>query len=474
MSDLNLGPKISALRRKAGLTQAELARRLEISASYLNLIEKGHRPLTAPLLIKLARLFELDLETLAQDEDARLVADLLEVFGDPVFEGHALTNADVREAVAASPTLSRAIRTLYTAYQDARAGTEHLYDQMQHGAGDTSQPAPARLPSEEVHDLIERHRNHFPALEEAAEALIRDSRLGPDDLHHGLVRALEQGHGVRVTVARNPSETLRRFDPASRLLHLSEVLAPRSRNFQLAVQLGLLGARAVIDRLVDDNSLSSDESRALARVALANYFAGAVLMPYRHFLEAARAERYDVELLGHRFRTSFEQICHRLTTLGRSGAEAVPFHLIRVDIAGNISKRFSGSGIRFARYSGACPRWNVFAAFLTPEMIRVQLSQMPDGTTFFCFSRTVTTRRGGYHATPTLHAIGLGCRVEYAREMVYSDGVNLEHLESAVPIGTTCRLCERMDCAQRAFPLLAHPLNVDENVRAVNLYAPAR
>lgn len=474
MTDPSLGPRVAALRRKAGLSQAELARRLDISASYLNLIEKAHRPLTAALLIKLARQLDLDLDALSDDDDARLVADLLEIFGDPVFEGHALTNADVRDAVAASPTLSRAIRTLYAAWQESRAGTEHLYDQMQHEAGDTGQPAPARLPSEEVHDLIERHRNHFPALEEAAEALIRDAGLGADDLHHGLVRALERQHGVRVAVSREHQGALRRYEPDRRQLLVSEVLAPRSRNFQLAVQLGLLGAHATLDRLVDDPNLTTDESRALARVALANYFAGAVLMPYGPFLEAARAERYDVELIGHRFRASYEQVCHRLTTLSRPGAEGVPFHLIRVDIAGNISKRFSGSGIRFARYAGACPRWNVFAAFLTPEMIRVQLSQMPDGATYFCFSRTITTRRGGYHAAPTLHAIGLGCRVEHARKLVYSDGVNLEHTDAAVPIGTTCRLCARPDCAQRAFPPLASPLSVDENVRAVNLYAPGR
>jgi predicted transcriptional regulator len=206
-------------------------------------------------------------------------------------------------------------------------------------------------------------------------------------------------------------------------------------------------------------------------VALANYFAAAVAMPYQPFYEAARAERYDIELLGHRFDASFEQVCHRLTTLRRPGAEGIPFHLVRIDIAGNISKRFSGSGIRFARFSGACPRWNVHTAFLTPGMIRVQLSRMPDGTTYFCIARTLRRDRR-FHAPHAVQAIGMGCEVHHAREMVYADGIDTTNLSAAVPVGVTCRLCERMDCQQRAFPALQHRMEVDENVRGLSFYAP--
>jgi predicted transcriptional regulator len=209
-------------------------------------------------------------------------------------------------------------------------------------------------------------------------------------------------------------------------------------------------------------------------MVLANYFASAVLMPYQPFLEAARQERYDIELLGHRFRSSFEQTCHRLTTLRRPGAEGIPFHFVRADIAGNISKRFSASGLRFARFSGACPRWNVFAAFLTPGMIRPQLAQMPDGTSYFWIARTVTKESGGYHSPRTLLAIGIGCEVTHARKLVYADGVDLESREAAVPVGLSCRLCERMDCEQRAFPPLQHPLQIHENVRGVSFFSPVR
>jgi predicted transcriptional regulator len=207
-------------------------------------------------------------------------------------------------------------------------------------------------------------------------------------------------------------------------------------------------------------------------VALANYFAGAVLMPYGPFLEAARSERYDVEVLCNRFRVAFEQICHRLTTLRRPGAEGVPFHMVRVDIAGNISKRFSASGLRFARFSGACPRWTVFEAFTTPGLVRTQLSQMPDGATYFWVARTVRKEGGRFHAPRSVLAIGLGCEVSHAKALVYADGVDLSARGAVVPVGVTCRLCERMDCEQRAFPPLQHPLQVNENVRGLSFYAP--
>ena len=267
---------------------------------------------------------------------------------------------------------------------------------------------------------------------------------------------------------------MRRYEPERKTLSLSELLPPRSRRFQLAHQVGLIAVSDVIDRLLkDEEGLTSTESRALARVALANYFAAALLMPYSPFHEAARVERHDVELLAHRFGTSFEQVCHRLTTLRRAGAEGVPCHFMRIDIAGNISKRFSGSGIRFARFNGACPRWAVHAAFLTPGMIRVQLSRMPDGTRYFGMARTVRNDRGGYHAPHSMLSVSIGCEARFARELVYSDGVDVESNEAVVPVGVTCRLCEHHDCEQRVFPSMQHPLRIDENLRGVSFFGPS-
>jgi predicted transcriptional regulator len=290
-----------------------------------------------------------------------------------------------------------------------------------------------------------------------------------------LSRWLSHKHGVQVRIVRVADErkAMRRYDPMSRILSISEVLPPRSRRFQLAHQICLIAHSDELSRIVNEASeLTTPEARSLGRVALANYFAAAVLMPYEPFIAAAHAERYDIELLAHRFGASFEQVCHRLTTLRREGREGVPFHLIRIDVAGNISKRFSASGIRIARFSGACPRWNVHAAFLTPGMIRIQISRMPDGGIYFCLARTLRSDRGGYNVPHTVQAIGMGCDVRFAKQLVYAEGVDLGHLDAAVPVGVTCRTCEHLECAQRAFPPLLHPLSIEENVRGLSFYAP--
>jgi predicted transcriptional regulator/DNA-binding XRE family transcriptional regulator len=466
-----LGAKIRALRRQKGLTQAQLAARLGISASYLNLIEHNKRSLSAPLLIQLADVFDLDLRALSSESHARIIADVMEVFGDPIFESHDVTNQEVRDLCAATPTAARAILTLYQAYRATREASDSLAATL--SAGDPEGVDSTHLPTEEVSDLIQRHRNFFPELEEGAEALWRDARLDREYLYTSLVKYL-RALGVEVRIVRTAEMhgAVRRYDPDRKELLLSEVLRRGSRNFQLAYQVGILTQAEILDRFAAEPHLTSPSARALARVALANYFAGAVLMPYEPFLEAARSERYDIDLLGHRFRASYEQTCHRLTTLHRPGAEGVPFHMVRVDIAGNISKRFSASGLRFARFSGACPRWSVFEAFTTPGLIRTQLSEMPDGKAYFWIARTVNREYGGWHAPRSMVAIGLGCEASRARELVYADGIDLENREVRVPVGITCRLCERMDCEQRAFPPLQHPLRVDEHVRGVSFYAP--
>lgn len=469
----SFGARIRALRRREGLSQARLAERLEISPSYLNLIENNRRPLSAPLLIKLAQTFDVELQSFATDADSRLVADLMEALGDPLFERHELSATEVREMATASPGVARAILTLYHAWEGARQSMDSLADQLTEGDEPQSRHA-SRLSSEEVSDLIQRRLNYFPEIEAAAESFRRDAHLDEQDLYEGLVRHLEGEHGIQVRMEKvhTTRGAVRRFDPKKKLVLLSEILRRGSRNFQLAHVVGLLTQGKTFDRVAQDPILTSDESRALSRVALANYFASAVLMPYQGFLDAARAERYDIEVLGHRFRTSLEQVCHRLTTLRRPGAEGVPFHMVRTDVAGNVSKRFSGSGIRFARFSGGCPRWNIFAAFMTPGRFRVQVSRMPDGTAYFSLARTLSKESSGYQAQLSMQAIELGCELRHAGELVYADGVDLKNLNAAVPIGVTCRLCERMDCEQRAFPSLAHPLRVDENVRGISFYAP--
>jgi predicted transcriptional regulator/DNA-binding XRE family transcriptional regulator len=466
-----LGAKVRALRRRESLGQADLAQRLGISPSYLNLIENNHRPLPAPLLIRLAQLFGVELHTFADDEDGRLTTGLIEALADPLFEGQDVLSTEVRELATTSPAIARALLTLYRSYHRAKESAETLSARLFEGERQTGLDL-SHVSSEEVGDLIQHHMNYFPELEQAAEDLWRNAQLKGDDLYPRLIRHLKDTHGVKVRIARNHAAqaTLRRFDPDKRALSISELLPTRSRKMQLAYQIGLLTQGTILDRLTSSPLLTTDDSRSLARAALANYFAAAVLMPYESFLQAAQEQRYDLDVIGRRFGVGFEQAAHRVTTLRRPRSEGVPFHMIRIDVAGNISKRFSASGIPMARFSGACPRWNIFAAFSTPGMVRIQLSRMPDGAAYFCIARTVQADSHGFHAQPRIHAIGLGCPAARARELVYSDGLDLDNADGFVPVGVACRLCERTDCEQRAFPSLRHSLRIDENVRGVSLY----
>jgi len=229
---------------------------------------------------------------------------------------------------------------------------------------------------------------------------------------------------------------------------------------------------STLSSLAEDKRLNSRDARVLLRVTLASYFAGAVLMPYAAFYEAAEEERYDIETLCNRFQTSFEQVTHRLTTLRRPGSVGVPFHFIRIDIAGNISKRFSASGIQFARFGSACSRWNVYASLMTPGRLRRQVSLMPDGTAYFCVARATRKARYKVQNLDPLQAIGLGCTIDHAPRLVYSDGIDLSDVSrNAVPIGTSCRTCERMNCAQRAFPSLHRPIRIRENIRGISFFS---
>ncbi len=473
--DVRIGKRLRAMRWKLGLTQAATAERLGISPSYLNLIEHDRRALTSALLLRIAQTFDVDVRSLAASAAADVVADLQEVFGDPLFDEHAVTTNEVRDLVESHPDVARAVVRLHHAYANARAVaatvSDRVLDGEELGGLDT-----VRLSSEQVSDLFQQSGNYFAELEAEAEALRRDEGFETELLFEGLSHHLRRQWGVtvRIRTVEEMGGAVRRYDPEKRTLDVSEVLRRGSRNFQLASQVGLLRCGAILDRLTDVPVLTSPESRALGRVALASYFAGAVLMPYREFLRAAEALRYDIELLEHRFRASFEQVCHRLTTMQRPGEEGVAFYFVRVDIAGNISKKFGSSGIRFPRFSGLCPLWNVHGAFLQPGRIRTQLSRLPDGSAVFAVARTVSSHAGGYRATQVLHAIGIGCDLDAARRLVYADGIDLGSLGAAVPIGITCRSCERMHCQARAFPALDRPLRIDENVRGPSFYAPAR
>jgi predicted transcriptional regulator/transcriptional regulator with XRE-family HTH domain len=455
---VRLGGKLRRLRQDHKLSQVQMAEQLGISPSYLNLLEHNQRAVTVPVLLKLAQRFGIDLDSFTDDDDGRLEAELMEVFADPLFDGHEIRPADVKELTGGAPALGRAILALYQAHRGNRTPTAAPDD-----PDGEDGPVPTGMPSEEVTDFLQDRKNHFPDLETAAETLRRDGGLNTEsaaaDLHGSLIRLLSERYAVDVAIVPDAAlgGLLRRYDPHSRRLLLSERLPRSSRIFQLAHQIALIGEAPRLDRLVSGGKFTTQEADRLARIALASYFAGAVMLPYGRFLAAARESRHDFTLLQSRFEASAEQVCHRLTTLRRPGAQGLPFHLVRLDVAGNISKRFTASGLTLPRFGSLCPRWNTHQALARPGQLLVQAARMPDGQGFLLLAL----------ATGPRHAVGLGVPLAYAREIRAADGLDAD---AATPIGPGCRLCPRGDCADRAVPSLHHRLIVDENRRALSTY----
>ena len=446
-----IGRTVRRLRTERDLSQQALATRLGISASYLNLIEHDQRAVTASLLIKLGETLHVDLATLSGRDERQLEVSLREAFADPLLSADAVPDADVMALAAGAPNAARAVLALYRAWRVARED-----------AGGISLPSGRRvlLPNEEARDFFDDHANYFPALEDAAEAIAAELRAAPAETNHAIAERLRRAHGLSVTV--QPLDgALRRYDPAARSLALAETLPRESRGFHMAFQLALLETREVVEAMLRDAAPSSAEASMLIRIGLLNYVAGALLMPYGAFLDAARALRHDMEALAARFGVSFEQACHRLSALQRPGARGVPFFFLRVDPAGNVSKRFSAAGFPFARYGGSCPRWVVHTAFARPGEVQVQVAALPDGAAFLCFARTVTRPARGWGEPRPVHVVAMGCAVAHAPEVAYADGIDVER--ARVGIGLSCRLCDRPDCGSRAFPPLEHRLALDPN-----------
>lgn len=460
-----MGVRLRRLREERGLTQAALARALDLSASYLNQLERNQRPLTVPILLKINAVFGVDVQVFSEDEEARLIADLRDVLADPgLDEEIALT--EIREIAANMPAVGRAIVKQHQRLRQASERADALAMRLgvgKEGGGTTAR----RMPYEQVRDYFYAHHNHFAELDEAAERLFAVARLTAGDCATGLKRYLGDRLGIQVVIeATDEVEPVhRRFDAITRVLRLSSMLMPGQLAFEMATQVAYLEMGEVIDRLAREAAGESDETYRIARIGLANYFAGALIMPYGLFFEAAEGLRYDIDLLKQRFGVGFETACHRLSTLQRPQARGVPFFFVRVDRAGNISKRQSATDFHFSRVGGSCPLWNVYEAFSAPGRVITQLASMPDGRTYLWVARTVSRGRGGYGAPTKTFAIGLGCDLSHAHRLVYAKGLDLKDRDAAVPIGAGCKVCERPNCPQRAFPAIGRRIVIDENER---------
>ena len=462
------GARIRRLRRELSLTQASMADALGISTSYLNLIERDQRPISAQILLQLVEVFDIDPRGLAGDEEARAQTQLREVFSDPMFRDSPIGRDEMKDIAAASPAAVDAIARLYRSYQEAASTKTMLAERLADSA--SAENPDALLALEEVRDFINQQGNHFTSLDSMAERLHEEAIAPFDEPYLALRNRLESKHRVvtRVVPHTVMANTLRRYDRHRQTLFLSEMLDQPGRSFQLAYQIGYLEQIEEIDNIIRSSGLKSDNARLVARISLANYFAAAVLMPDGSTLQTAEATQYDITLLGRRFGTSFEQVCHRLTTLQRPGARGIPFFLIRVDNAGNISKRFSAAGFHFARFGGTCPRWNVHDAFRIPGKISTQIIQMEDGTRYFSIARTVSRDNSCFGVPDNQFAVALGCDIVHASRVTYSRGLDLAQETADTPIGINCRLCERGDCNQRATPSINRDLRLDEHVRGLS------
>ena len=503
MAKTFMGVRLRSLREERGITQAALAQALKLSPSYVNQIESNQRPITVPVLLRLQAYFGIDLQFFSEDEESRVVAELREITAGVLGQG-AVPLAELQSVAQQLPAFSKVLLALQRRAQNAedRVASLAAGSDGDRFAADGGTPA---QPHEEVREFFYARHNHLAVLDERAEAMferllatapvLAGAGLPRDDVGPGrrpapsaqpslgvlIEQHLLAEHGVR-TLSEDPDpgnrQVIRHFDMQSRILRIAPSIEPGQRTFQLAIQAALLTVGPLIDSFIDAAAFSHADARALARIGFANHFAGALLLPYGRFLAAAESLRYDIDLLSEQFGVSFESVCHRLSTMQRADARCIPFFFVRVDRAGNISKRQSATDFHFSRTGGTCPLWNVYEAFAQPGKVITQLSRMPDNRTTLWMARTVTHQRGGYGSLRRTFAVALGCDVRYASRLVYSKGIALDDPEAATPIGAGCKVCDREDCAQRAFPALGGHLRIDENVRQFAPYSgspgPAR
>jgi predicted transcriptional regulator/transcriptional regulator with XRE-family HTH domain len=455
------GATLRELRTRLGLTQKIFAEKLGISLPYLNQMENNNRPVSTAVVLSLASEFGLDVTELSAGDGERVVSDLREALSDPVFAATMPPLADLRLIASNAPAMAHAFLELHRAYRQSHERLASLDEAL--GREDArAQPSPW----EEVRDFFHYCDNYIDAVDRAAE------HFATADGSHSSVRlnAVTALGNADVTVDFQDIPALREYDADTKRLTISSRAARATQTFQLLMQVALLRQEPLLEATLDLARFRTQEARDIAKIGLANYFAGAALMPYQRFLDAAQDYRHDLERLANRFCASIEQVCHRLSTLQRPGAKGLPFFFVCVDQAGTITKRHSATRLQFARFGGACPLWNVHRAFEQPGQFLRQLAETPDGVRYISLARDVSKSSGHFGAPVRRFAIGLGCEVKHAAQLVYADGLDTSRAEAFEPIGISCRICDRKGCHQRAVPPLERQLSVNTNHRYVLPY----
>ena len=461
------GPKVRRIRNTLGLTQTAMSEALAISPSYLNLIERNQRPLTVQLLLKLASVYKVDLDEL-QGESGNSASSLREIFADPLLSGEVPSPQELIEVAEAAPNAASGVIKLYRAYREQAQRLSDLSELLAREGHQTSLST-ARLPIDQVREAFEKRSAYFDLIDQAAEQFY--ASLGPvDDLASAIRQWLQKNHGivVRALPVHAMPNLRRRYDRHSMRLFLSERLSQADQLREVAMEVSLLAFNEQIEEELKSLSLSGPEAQRIARFELARYGAHALMMPYSAFLSAAQRAKYDIDILRARFNVSFEQVVCRLTTLTRSGSNAIPFFLIEIDNAGNILRKSGAAGFPQGGFGGHCPKLNIHAAFSQPGQVLAELVEMPDGQGFLTVARSLDGPQAGYGERVRRTDIMLACDRQFARDTVY--GSILGEGAPVIAIGPACRLCERQGCLSRAEAPLTRPLGLDEMVTGLSVF----
>ena len=467
--DLKIGPKIKSFRRQLGLQANKLAEQLGISASYLNLIESGKRKIDGDLLLKVCEELKIELSDLTNKSDLNLVNDISELLDDKLFEDLDIVGPEVKDLVNTNPKIAKALIKLGDNFKQK---DHEIINKVENLSGKIIDSRKTAFPGEVISDFLQEKKNYFPKLEEFANSVFEKVQKNNRTRYVALCEFLKTEYSIIVkdVIPDEGKPFSKIFDKNKKELLLSDYNSLETKKLHAAAQIAQEGAMEEINNYLSEFKFPTEESKRLTQIALLNYCGAAILMPYKLFHSECKKLKYDLELLQNTFATSFEQVAHRVTSLQDPKLPGIPFHFLRVDVAGNISKRFSLSGIEIPRYGGACPRWNVYSAFSRPGVIQAAVSKMTNGEKYVCIARTVEKGVGRYGQKKSMLSIGLGCEAKYAKDFVYTENLSLSDKKTEIPIGVSCRTCDRLDCSQRAFPPLHKKFDVDVNARGVSVY----
>ncbi len=466
---LKIGPKIKAFRRQLGLQANKFAEQLNISPSYLNLIESSKRKIDGNLLIKISKELRVDLSDLTSKSDINLENDISELLDDQLFEDLDILGPEVKDLVNTNPKIAKALIKLGDNFKQK---DHEIVNKLENISGKIIDSRKASFPGEVISDFLQENKNYFPKLEDFANSIFEKVQKNNRTRYVALCDFLKKEYSIIVKdiIPEDQKPFSKVFDKKKKELLLSDYNSLETKKLHAAAQIAQEGAIDIINNYLSEFKFPSEESKKLTQVALLNYCGAAILMPYKLFHTECKKLKYDLQLLQNTFATSFEQVAHRVTCLQDEKLPGIPFHFLRVDMAGNISKRFSLSGIEIPRYGGACPRWNVYSAFTRPGVIQAAVSKMTNGEKYVCIAKTVEKGVGRYGQSKSILSIGLGCEAKYAKEFVYTENLDISDKKTEIPIGVSCRTCDRLDCSQRAFPPLHKKFDVDINTRGVSVY----